>query len=178
MTVSHQTAGPRPSSSVNGQPPQGPITPPSTNTTLTPSNPHHPLFLQKEIDIDSKAFSFLLEINKVLQVQGSPWDFDKAIYHPVWLSQFDHTESKEANGPTGQFCLCVAALSVLPPPFLCPLAGTDVRDRSYFDLDPSLLHYTHTGPKVFGHFLKKNLFALLNKKFNQAAFILNKLEGT
>jgi len=80
-----------------------------------------------------------LEINKVLQVQGSPWDSDKAIYHPVWLSQFDHTESKEANGPTGQFCLCVVdAPSILPPPLQCPLTGTDVLDQALSNLDPSL----------------------------------------
>lgn len=161
MTLSHQTAGPRPSSSVNGQPPQGPTTPPSTSIPLIPSNPRRPLFLRKEIDVDySKAFPFLLEINKVLQVQGSPWDSDKAIYHPVWLSQFDHTESKEANGPTGQFCLCAAAPSVLPPPFQCPLAGTDVRDRSFPDLNPSVLYYNIQWPQeVFGQFFA-NVFAL------------------
>lgn len=85
--------------------------PPSPPQTLAARS-----FSEKETDVDySKAFPFLLEINKVLQVQGSPWDSDKAIYHPVWLSQFDHTEPKEANGPTGQFCLCVDAPFTLLP---------------------------------------------------------------
>ncbi len=119
--------------------------PPSPPQTLAARS-----FSEKETDVDySKAFPFLLEINKVLQVQGSPWDSDKAIYHPVWLSQFDHTEPKEANGPTGQFCLCVDAPSTLLPPFQCPLTGTDVLDQALYNLDPFLPWFYHMqwGPK-------------------------------